>query len=364
MYNNPVIVEPSKKFPKYRVFLGIFILVFISSLFALVTIRVDKVILEPGSAVPTSESISINGVQTYDSKSEIRFLTVLVSANRPTLIAYLNARFIEKDNEIFDWQDINGDLSPEVSADLNRALMLSSQGAASSVALEKLGCEVPRTGTGAIIRAIEPDSPAEKSQLKVGDTIKKINGQTVTLDVDAVTEIEKFDPGEEIEVEFETSPDEKIVTTKVTLDVHPDEEKSNGFLGVYLATRDLKFKYPVDIKFDAGAVSGPSAGLAFTMQIIDELTPGDLGGSNKVAATGEIGLDGSVNRVGGVKQKAIAAREAGADLMLVPSGEGPIARQTAGNMPVYEVSTIDEALKVLAENGGDPLSQMQTCPSS
>jgi PDZ domain-containing protein len=107
-------------------------------------------------------------------------------------------------------------------------------------------------------------------------------------------------------------------------------------------------------------VSGPSAGLAFTLAIIDQLTPGSLTGGKKVAVTGAINDDGTVGPVGGVKQKAITARRAGAELMLVPSFEYKDARLRAGNMKVVAVDTVDDALRALERAGGTPIASTAT----
>ena len=78
-------------------------------------------------------------------------------------------------------------------------------------------------------------------------------------------------------------------------------------------------------------MSGPSAGLAFTLTIIDKLSPGDLTGGKNVAVTGTIELDGTVGEVGGVPQKTAAAIDAGAKLFLVPSAEVREAKARAGS---------------------------------
>jgi PDZ domain-containing protein len=121
-------------------------------------------------------------------------------------------------------------------------------------------------------------------------------------------------------------------------------------------TKDLQLDFPVDVTIDPGTVSGPSAGLAFTLTIIDELTPGSLTGDQKVAVTGTIDLEGNVGEVGGVPQKTAAAVDAGAELMLVPRAEVRQARERAGDgLTVVGVDTIDDALRALRRHGGAPI---------
>jgi len=130
-----------------------------------------------------------------------------------------------------------------------------------------------------------------------------------------------------------------------------------GYLGVLLSTKDLSFDFPFDVELRSEQIGGPSAGLAFTLEVLDVLTPGELTGGKKVAATGTIELDGSVGEVGGVAQKTIAVRNAGASLFLVPRAEYAEAKRFAGKkLDVQVVDTLQDALRVLSTVGGNGLA--------
>ena len=145
-------------------------------------------------------------------------------------------------------------------------------------------------------------------------------------------------------------------TVQVTSAAAPSGQISGKpYFGISAETEGSRAKLPFRIGIDPGDVSGPSGGLAFTLTIIDDLTPGDLTGGRKVAVTGEIDTEGHVGEVGGVAQKAVAARAAGAKVMLVPVREVREARSRAGSMKVIGVRTLDEALAALARNGGSPI---------
>lgn len=324
--------------------------------------HVDKVIIQPGSADSVAGAIQYENVKTYAPDGTIRFLTVFVSAEKPTLAEYLKARYFSDNAKILPWKEVNGEQTAKESNELNNALMTESQNAAMVVALNQIGCDVSQEGTGAIIKLVEKKSPASKN-LKVGDVITKIDGETISLNTDASKVIHEKKPGDTISVVVERGPDHEKKTFDITLASSP-YEKDTAFLGVATVTRDQKFNFPISITIDPGAVSGPSAGTAFTLSIIDELTKGELTGGKDIAVTGEIDLDGTIEQVGGVEQKAVAARDAGATIMIVPKGEGKDARKTAGSMKVFEVSNISQALDVLKSQGGDPLPQMQSCPTS
>src|SRR5205085_2605882 len=129
-------------------------------------------------------------------------------------------------------------------------------------------------------------------------------------------------------------------------DVKAGSRAGQTFLGIS-STDIQRHHFPIDVNIDTERVSGPSAGLAFTLAIIDDLTPGDLTGGRRVAITGTIEPDGTVGPVGGVEQKAVAGRDAGATLMLVPPDEFKDAKAHAGGMKVVRVATLADALAAL-----------------
>ena len=97
----------------------------------------------------------------------------------------------------------------------------------------------------------------------------------------------------------------------------------------------------VRVSIDAGGVGGPSAGLAFALDVLEELGQ-NVDRGHKIAATGEIFLNGAVGPIGGIKQKTIGARQAGVDAFLVPVGEragSPQVRARAADHPCEEFST-------------------------
>jgi PDZ domain-containing protein len=127
---------------------------------------------------------------------------------------------------------------------------------------------------------------------------------------------------------------------------NPDEPK-RAIVGVQIeqsATIDL----PLAIKIDTGSIGGPSAGLAFSLDIVDELGK-DLDDDRRIVVTGALDLDGRVVAIGGIKQKTIAARNSHADLFLVPDGNAQDARRYADGLKVVAVSSFREALSALTK---------------
>ncbi len=96
-------------------------------------------------------------------------------------------------------------------------------------------------------------------------------------------------------------------TVTVTLGSNPDRD--HGFLGI--GVLDAPWA-PFDIEFNLANIGGPSAGLMFSLAVIDKLTTGDLNDGKFVAGTGTISADGVVGSIGGITHKMMAAQEAGA----------------------------------------------------
>ncbi len=120
-----------------------------------------------------------------------------------------------------------------------------------------------------------------------------------------------------------------------------------GIIGVLL-TQAVNIRLPLRVSIDANGVGGPSAGLAFALGVLEELGR-NVDRGHKIAATGEISLNGSVGAIGGIKQKTIGAREAGVDAFLVPAGDNARdARKYAHGLRIIPVKSFQQALRVLA----------------
>jgi PDZ domain-containing protein len=125
------------------------------------------------------------------------------------------------------------------------------------------------------------------------------------------------------------------------------QEPNQALVG-FAPDQAAKIKLPVRVSIDASGIGGPSAGLAFALEVMQKLGRNVLRG-HRVAATGEMELDGSVAPIGGVKQKTYGVRQAGADVFLVPAGDNArVARRYAGPLRIIPVHTFKQALQALA----------------
>ncbi|CRY83282.1 PDZ domain-containing protein [Nocardia farcinica] len=215
-----------------------------------------------------------------------------------------------------------------------------SEGAAEVAALHYL-----RLPTVVLVRQVGEESPA-KDVLRPGDEFVSINGAPVTSPQDVVNAVSSQPPGAPLTVVFRRDNAEQTAT--VTLAARPDDA-SKGFLGV---TPGEGARPPMDVTFNLADIGGPSAGLMFSLALIDKLSPGELGGGKFIAGTGTIEQDGKVGPIGGIQYKMMAAREAGAEAFLVPAANCNEARQRIPDgLRLVKVETLDGAVQSLAALG-------------
>lgn len=246
-----------------------------------------------------------------------------------------------------------GHLSSAELRQLNLDQMDASKQQALAVALEQLGHDAV-SGDGAEVVAVVSGAPAD-GVLGPGDLIVGVDGTSVTSHYDVLRLLAERRPRGDVRLDVETAGGEGRRTTALTLAPEGDDPEG-ARLGAMLRTRHPRFDLPVDVDIATDHIGGPSAGLAFALAVLDALTEGDLTGGRRVAATGTIGLDGSVGPVGGVSQKAVAVDHHEIDLFLVPRPELLQASRVAGEgVRVEPVDTLDDALRILTDGSASTL---------
>lgn len=236
---------------------------------------------------------------------------------------------------------------PGVSESTRRKIDLSamarSQDIAAAVALRHLGYDVKTRPQGALVVAVRPGSPAD-GKLSSSDVIVGVDGKDVRTTQDLRRLIARHEPGDDVTLRVRDGEGLRTVVTGTESDPSAPKRPLVGIVVQQAAEIDL----PIPVKIDAGDVGGPSAGLAFALDVLEELGR-DVDRGRKIAATGEIDLDGTVGAIGGVKQKTIGARNSGVDVFLVPAGENAReARRYAGGLRIVAVHNFRQALRELA----------------
>ncbi|MFM8248013.1 MAG: S16 family serine protease [Acidimicrobiaceae bacterium] len=319
----------------------------------------------PGSAEEVASRFSfdkdaLSQVTRYETSAPILFVTAYGS-KLSALDALVGV--LDPDVDVLNREEKFGTITPSEQRRLGFQAMASAKQIAEYVALNRLGYNVSIAyGKLIIERLVCEDSPRPLSaclQLNPGDTITAFDGIEIPTLSDLMPIIADYSPGDVVEVTITPHKTTDSVKKKVELMVSPDDP-NRTIIGVWPAdTRTVDLPFEVDI--DTDSIGGPSAGLSFTLALLDELTAGELTGGVKVAATGTIDGDESIGAIGALRQKTVAVKASGATVFLVPSAQTPeelsAARRVAGSkLRIVPVANLTEALKVLEELGGTVIS--------
>jgi Lon-like protease len=257
------------------------------------------------------------------------------------------ARLIER---LLPWARADGSSlvrSPPISSSLDRQLgqveMADSQKIAPYVALKLLGYNVTERSAGVTVLQVEKGAPSAKV-LRPNDVILAVDGEPVKTIAELHALLAQKHPGDSLSIRFRRRNETRNATITTTAAAANPKQ---AILGIF-ASDNLDVRLPVQITIDAQGIGGPSAGLAFALDILQELGR-NVAHGNKIAATGELSLDGKVLPIGGVKQKTLGARRAHVDAFLVPAGENAReARRYANGLRIIPVENVQQALRSLA----------------
>lgn len=314
----------------------------------------DIAIIAPGSARSTEDLIAVDGAESYPSEGEVLFATVRIKTN-PSVWDWLRAKG-DDSSEIRDLDSLIGDRSVQENRDLNLQLMTSAKDTAVLVAMRQLG--LPVTAHGALVVEVAEGTDAQ-SKLAPGDVIAMANGQPITFGNDLRDVTSGTRPGDTISLHIDPTADGAAPRDVDIVLSAAGDDPERAIVGIGI--QDYNVEFPFDVTIDTGRIGGPSAGLAFTLAVLDVLTPGELTGGADVAVTGTIESDGSVGPIGGLPQKTAAVMRTGAEVFLVPVDETPedieAALDIAGDeLRIVRVATVGDALAALAELGGNALA--------
>jgi PDZ domain-containing protein len=331
-----------------RVVLGIVAFLLTAFLLGAAFVPLPYYLFKPGSVRDTEPLIAVEGTEVFASDGSISYTTV--SLRQATLMGLVQG-WLDDDIDVYGRDRVLQGRDVDENRELNLQLMSDSKQVATQVALERLGYDVDVT-IGQVVAEVVPDMPAD-GVLERGDTITAIDGEPFDDAQDLGRLLGDDAPGDTVTATVQSPTGSAGRDVELTLAASPDDP-AKGVMGVQVVNVVLDYNFPVDVEIDTGDVGGPSAGLAFTLAIIDDLTPGELTGGSDIAVTGTISGDGTVGPVGGTGQKAAAVRDVGIRLFLVPRDDYQAAVDHAGDdLDVVAVDTLDDALAALEERGGN-----------
>ena len=297
----------------------------------------------PNTASPVASKVKVEGEKPAATDSTGAIYYVDVSVRQATWVERL-LPFTRPDGATLVPRDqvVPPGSSFEESHKEGLREMARSEETAAAVALKQAGFRVTAKPRGALVEAVATDAPAA-AVLDAGDVIVGIGSQAISRPDELRRAFRNVHPGDAVRLRIRRDGEAKALTVKT---IESPGQPGHAIIGIRVGqAADITLPLKVDI--DLGSVGGPSAGLPFALDVLQELgTNVDHG--RRVVATGEIALDGSVGPIGGVKQKTFGARSAGADVFLVPAGDNATeARRYAGNLRIIPVKSFQQALSAL-----------------
>ena len=324
----------------------IIFLVFFVSISSLSLIKTDYYFMSPGP--PYQWDIEYENIDKYEFEGNLFQLTVRRDEANALIYAW---SLINESYDLYPREVILPDgVTPKELSEISIQNMRTSENVAIAVALKNLGYEISSKGDGVAVVGLLDDSPV-KNKLKKSDLIQSINSTDIFSATEFIATLRTYSIGETVSIGLLREIDgvKKQIFVKTTLVEHV-EYKGEPMVGFLATTVNERFDFPFEIDIKTGNVGGPSAGLMMALNVYNNLIPEDITNSMVVAGTGTIEIDGSVGPVGGIKQKIIAAKRAGAELILVPVANFEEAIQfETDKTAIVAVDSFDEALSVISQ---------------
>ena len=338
-------------------------------LIAAMFIPVPYVLTTPGPVFNTIgsergvELISISGTETYPTQGQLDMTTISEFGGPQQGLDMFQAiwGWINPNNRVVPREAIypEGQTAAENAAQ-NAEAFSTSQSYAIAAAMDYLDQPVNEK---VVITSVGMNTPAQNN-LRAGDEIVSVDDVVMTAPEQVVSAVRAKPIGADLS--FEVIRKGSKLEVKVTSGARDDDpattedESKIPYIGIGI---DLSYSANFDIEFGVTGVGGPSAGTMFAVGIIDKLTPGALTEGKVIAGTGTITPDGKVGDIGGIQQKLIGARDAGAVLFLAPQGN---CQDVIGHIPdgltVASIATLSDAMAAI--NSFNAGAKVKPCTAS
>tara|TARA_B100000029_G_scaffold125488_1_gene119033 strand:+ start:42 stop:1043 length:1002 start_codon:yes stop_codon:yes gene_type:complete len=318
------------------------LIVVIVSILPFGLMKTDYYFMAPGP--PYQWDIEIEGANAYDYQGNLYQLTV--RRDEANYFTYIWAK-VDNSVDLYSREVIlPKGVTPQELSEISMQNMKTSENVAIAVALNFLDYEIQTQGDGVLVVGVMDDSPVAGKLLKE-DLIISINNEVINSTTEFIALLRTYEIGDMVSIGLIRKDNEISIETKLIEHIDYENEPMVGFLA---STPNERFVFPISVDIDTGNVGGPSAGLMMALNVYNSLTEFDITKGLKVAGTGTIEIDGSVGPVGGVKQKVIAAKNAGSSLILVPIANfDDVKSYIDESTNIVAVESFNEALEVISE---------------
>lgn len=293
--------------------------------------------------VDGQDVVAISGVETDATAGNLDMTTVSVRTNMT--LAQALGRWLFSDDVLLPIELIfPPDVSPEEVEQSNQAAFTSSEAAATVAAMNYLDVDIE-----VVVVDVVAESAAE-GQVRADDIIRAVDEIDMDEPNQVAEAVQEKRPGDTVRLTLERDGEPREI--EVTLGESP-EDPETALLGILMGSQPVE---DLTVEFNLTDIGGPSAGMMFSLAVIDKLSPGELNGGRYVAGTGTISPDGSVGPIGGIVHKVDAAEEKGAELFLAPRENcAEAVSRKPDAIVVAAVDTLEHAIAQMAafDVGGD-----------
>jgi PDZ domain-containing protein len=323
-------------------------------------IPIPYYITQPGQAIALTPMIEVEQGHKENITGSFRITTIRIGSTTVAGFAYaLVAPYVD----VVKAETVHSPYETDEEYTLRQIeIMKSSQDTAKLVAFERAGYPVEVNNQGAVVMQLIPDFPARQA-LQVGDVITGVDSKPVRTATELIEALKGRKAGDIVKITYLRG--EQRQTAELTLQPLPvttQEGEPKPGIGIASPMTKREFSLPREVEIKAEHIGGPSAGLMFTLEIINQLVPRDLTKGYNIAGTGTINEDGNVGRIGGIEHKIVAAAKEGVEIFFAPDNvpahsDYPsnyeqatnMAKQLNTPMTIVPVRTIDEALAYLEQ---------------
>lgn len=302
-------------------------------------VRIPYFVLSPGPAEDVLPLIHVRAHPVYPpAHGHLLLTSVYETAQRVTIYQALRAWVDPSETVVPESAILAPGQTPQQGLQVALSQMDTSKIDAAALVLSRYAGYPKRHGPGALVEGVIDGTPAA-GKLFAGDVITRI-GTTAIDSPDQVGQvIRAAGVGHRLTFTVVAAGHTRTVT------IAPAKPPSARYpiVGIYAVAT-----FPFPLTIESGAIGGPSAGLMWSLGLVDLLTPGDLTHGRTVAGTGTISPDGTVGPIGGIEQKVVGAEHAGATVFFAPASEAPAARAVAHHITVVAVRRYTDALAYLA----------------
>jgi PDZ domain-containing protein len=316
-------------------------------------IRIPYYAMQAGEAIDTGDVIDVDG--GYTEKAGDFFLTT-VAMKQANVLDYLLAK-VYSDLELVPTKEVlaEGENDKQYEEQQKRN-MLESQYSSVIAAFHFAKKPVKVTYKGIEVYGFTPEA---KNNLKIGDIIQSIDGKSILTTDELIKLLQTKKEGDQVVVGFLRGKKHMSqAATLVALDTGNPSEKRIG-LGFLPVDRFESLSSKPKVTFKTENIGGPSAGLMFALEIVNQLSASDLTKGRIIAGTGTISTTGEVGQIGGIEHKIVAAADKKASIFFVPKDivEGDTNETVAKRivkehnylMEVVPVASLQEAIAYLQQ---------------